>query len=308
MNDAKPPAVSQGLTGAISRHAVLIKWASLALIVLSVLLIGRQLPVTNGVQALEGWIDSLGVWGPVVFGLLYTVAVVLLVPASALTLAAGAIFGLFTGMVVVSLASNLGAALAFLISRYLARERVAAYVQRHPRFEAIDRAVTEGGWKIVALLRLSPAVPFNLQNYLYGLTGIRFWTCVLTSWLAMLPGTFLYTYLGYLGRTGLVATAGQERTRSPAEWGMLMVGLLATVLVTVYVTRLARRALRQHADLAGARPVLAPAGPGGWPWGATTAAALAVVAVSVAVLVQVNPEPVRQWFAGLFGPPAGTSP
>ncbi|HZW31908.1 MAG TPA: VTT domain-containing protein, partial [Isosphaeraceae bacterium] len=97
---------------------------------------------------------------------------------------------------------------------------------------------------IVALLRLSPLVPFNLQNYLYGLTAIRFWPCVLTSWVAMLPGTVLYVYLGHAGRAGLEALAGR-RGRSPAEWTLLAVGLAATLLVSVYVTALARRAIRR---------------------------------------------------------------
>jgi uncharacterized membrane protein YdjX (TVP38/TMEM64 family) len=245
-SEERPP---KRLMGAIHRRAALIKWVSIAVIGLSLLVVLRQLPVGAAVQAMEDWIDSLGFWGPVVFALLYAVAVIFLVPGSALTLAAGALFGLSTGTMVVSLGSTTGAALAFLISRYLARVRVARYIKRYPRFEAVDRAVSAGGWKIVALLRLSPAVPFNVQNYLYGLTGIRFWTCVLTSWLTMLPGTFLYVYLGYAGRTGLEATAGAEWARSPAEWAMLAVGLLATVTVTVYVTRLARRLLRERGDL-----------------------------------------------------------
>ncbi len=192
---------------------------------------------------MEGWIEGLGLGGPVVFGLLYVVAAVLLVPGSALGLAAGALFGLVVGTITVSLASTTAAALAFLIGRYLARERIQKMIQRYPRFSAFDRAISAGGWKVVALLRLSPAIPFNLQNYLYGLTGIGFWTCVFTSWLTMLPGTLLYVYLGYAGRAGVEAAVGGEGSRSPAEWAILVVGLLATVAVTVYVTRLARREL-----------------------------------------------------------------
>jgi uncharacterized membrane protein YdjX (TVP38/TMEM64 family) len=185
----------RGFKVTVNRYAAIIKWVSLTLIVMSMLLIVRQLPIGTVIQALQDWIGGLGVWGSVVFGLLYVVAVVLLVPASALTLAAGALFGLVAGTVIVSLASTTGAALALLISRYLARDRIAKKVEQYPRFDAIDKALSEGGWKIVALLRLSPAIPFNLQNYLYGLTGIGFWTCVLTSWVAMLPGTFMYVYL-----------------------------------------------------------------------------------------------------------------
>lgn len=198
-------------------------------------------------QTLEGWIESLGVWGPLAFGLLYVAAVVALMPGSALTLTAGALFGLVGGTVVASLASTTGAALACLVSRYLVRDRIRTKIERNPKFDAIDRAISANGWKIVALLRLSPAVPFNLQNYLYGLTGIRFVPYVLTSWLAMLPCTFLYVYLGHIGRQGIEAVAGgSDKPRNASEWILLSVGLFATVAATVYLTRLSRKALRQY--------------------------------------------------------------
>lgn len=234
----------------MNRYAPLIKWVSITLLVVSILLILRQLPIGSAIQAAQHWIGDLGIWAPVVFGLLYVVAVVLLVPASAITLAAGALFGLAAGTVIVSLASTTGAALAFLIGRYLVRDRVEKKVREYPKFDAIDKAVSEGGWKIVALLRLSPAIPFNLQNYLYGLTGIRFRTCVLASWVAMLPGTFVYVYAGHVGRVGLEATSGGGQSRSAAEWGLLIVGLLASIAVTVYVTYLARKALKKHTEVA----------------------------------------------------------
>jgi len=216
------------------------------LIVLCIAVIFRPLPVGSAVQQVQTWSERLGVWGPVLFGLLYVAAVLALLPGSALTLAAGALYGLVGGTIVASLASTAGAALAFLIGRYLARRHIQALLLRYPRFDALDKAINENGWKIVALLRLSPAVPFNLQNYLYGLTGIRFWPYLLTSWLAMLPTTFLYVYLGDLGREGLqVVDGGVKRPRSNAEWAMLIVGLLATLALTVYLTRLARKTLRQ---------------------------------------------------------------
>jgi uncharacterized membrane protein YdjX (TVP38/TMEM64 family) len=299
------PSGSSGLAAAGNRYATAVKWVSAVLIAVSALLVFRHLPVQDMTRALEGWFRGLGIWGPVVFGLIYVVAVVLLVPGVPLTWAAGFIFGLVTGTVVASLASTTGAALAFLIARYLARDRVAEMVKRYPRFDAIDKAISEGGWKFVALLRLSPAVPFNLQNYMYGLTGIRFWTCVLTSWLAMLPGTFLYVYLGYLSRAGLEAAAG-GRSRSPGEWALTAAGLLATVAVTVYITRLARRAIRERTgggagEPGGPRPDGARPDdrPRGWPWGATAAALAALAMVAAAVYVELNP----QRFQRLFGPP-----
>ncbi len=179
---------------------------------------------------------------PWAFAAVYVAAVLLMLPASPLTLAAGALFGPVVGLIIVTVAANLGAALAFLIGRYLARDAVRRRVARTPRFLAMDRAIAEQGWWFVALLRLSPLVPFNVQNYLYGLTGIGFWPCVLTSLVAMLPGTVLYVGLGAAGGLGVGAARGA--TRSPAEWLLLGLGLLATLVVSIALARAARRELR----------------------------------------------------------------
>lgn len=222
-----------------------IKWISYAVILASVIVIIRSLPLSEGVAALKAWVESLGFWGPVVFGAIYILAVVLMVPASLLTLAGGATFGLLVGTVTVAVAANLGAAIALLIGRYLARDQVERIASRRPKFAAIDEAVSEGSWKVVAMLRLSPAIPFNVQNYLYGLTSIGFWTCVVTSFFAMLPGTFMYVYLGHAA--GSVTGAGGDKT--PAEWALLGIGLLATIAVTVYITRLAQSKLKEQTTL-----------------------------------------------------------
>ncbi len=220
-------------------------WAiGAAVLAMALFAIVRRLPIASMNEGLSRWIRDLGVWGPLVFTLIYAAAVVVMIPGSALTLAAGALFGLVVGTITVSIGSTLGVALAFLVARYLARDAVARWIGRDPRFEAIDQAIGEGGWKIVGLLRLSPAVPFNLQNYLYGLTRIGFWSCVLTSWIAMLPGTVLYVYLGVVGRAGFEAASG-GRSRSPAEWTMIVIGLLATIAVSVQITRLTRHAMRE---------------------------------------------------------------
>jgi uncharacterized membrane protein YdjX (TVP38/TMEM64 family) len=133
----------------------------------------RALPLERAMQALSGWLAGLGWWGPLLYGVLYVGATVLLIPGAVITIAAGALFGLWRGTLLVSLASTTGAALAFLLARSLARERVARLAQHRPMFHAMDQAIGEGGWKVVALLRLSPVIPFNVQNYLYGLTPIR---------------------------------------------------------------------------------------------------------------------------------------
>jgi uncharacterized membrane protein YdjX (TVP38/TMEM64 family) len=192
------------------------------------------------------WASGTGTPGLIVFALIYMVGAVLFVPGSVLTLGAGAIFGLVRGTLVVSIGSTLGAGLAFLIGRYLARERVTRWAAENPRFAALDAAVGKEGWKIVLLSRLSPLFPYNLLNYLFGLTGVRFWPYLLASWVGMLPGAFLYVYLGFAGRTVAEAAVGPGvgSLWEGIFWGM---GLAATALLTYFVTRLARRALSEGA-------------------------------------------------------------
>jgi uncharacterized membrane protein YdjX (TVP38/TMEM64 family) len=221
------------------------KWIGLAAAVVALIVASRMLPVGDWLKAFNEWVKNLGALGMVVYVLVYAVATVLFVPGSALTIGAGFVFGLVWGTVVVSAGSTLGAALAFLIARYAAREKVAAKAAEHKKFQAIDRAIGKQGWKIVALLRLSPLVPFNLSNYLYGLTAIKFAPYLLASWLAMLPGTVLYVYLGVVGKTGLQAASGQAAERSPWEYALMAVGLIATVAVTVFVARAAKKALKE---------------------------------------------------------------
>ena len=197
------------------------------------------------VRSSLAWIDGLGAWGGAAFVLLYIVAAVLFVPGSLLTLGAGALFGVVRGSVAVSIASTLGASAAFLIGRYLARDWVARAIEGNETFRAIDGAVADEGFKIVALLRLSPAFPFNLLNYALGLTRVRFRDYFLASWLGMMPGTVLYAYIGSLaGDLALVGAGGRART--PGEWALYVAGLLATVAAAAYVTRLARAALRER--------------------------------------------------------------
>jgi uncharacterized membrane protein YdjX (TVP38/TMEM64 family) len=208
----------------------------------------RLLPVAEWLTAFQRWVADQGVWGGFLYAAVYVLCALLFVPGSLLTIGAGLVFGLAGGMVLVSAASTTTAALAFLVGRHLARARVEAMAHRHPRFAAIDRAIAENGWKVVALLRLSPVVPFSLSNYLYGVTPVRFLPYVVTSWAAMLPGTLLYVWLGAAGRA---AAGGRTEGRSPAEWVLLGAGLVATALVTVLLTRAARRQLqRMHVEQA----------------------------------------------------------
>ncbi len=290
-----------------------VRLGSIVAIVIGVLLMMSVLPVSDVINSLESWIAGLGLWGPAAFVLMYVLATVVMVPGAALTMAAGAIFGLVKGTVVVSLGSTFGAALAFVIGRTLARDRIAGLVRQHPKFNAIDKAVGQGGWKIVAMLRLSPVVPFNIQNYLYGLTAIRFWPAILASWVAMLPGTFLFVYLGYLGRVGAVAAAGGDAPGNTGQVILMGVGLTATVAVTVYITRLATRAVSQHtqqgeqADTCKEKQAMHSESQHGRLRRPRTLAAIAVIGLLVlagGVYARLNPEGIRAALLSFSGPPA----
>lgn len=200
--------------------------------------------VRAGLRGALARIDSLGAWGPVLFVLIYVVATVLFLPGSALTLGAGALFGVGWGSVFVSAGSVLGATAAFLVGRYFARDWVAKKIAGNAAFAAIDRAVAAEGWKIVGLTRLSPAFPFSLLNYAFGLTRVSLRDYVLASWIGMMPGTVMYVYIGSLARV-----AG-DRSRTPGEWALLGLGLAATIAVTVVITRIARAALARRTPAA----------------------------------------------------------
>ncbi len=190
------------------------------------------------------WIDRAGPIAPLVFSLLYVAACVFMLPGAILTLGAGAVFGVVRGTLFVSLASTLGATAAFLIGRYLARSMVARRVAGNPTFKALDEAVADQGWKIVGLTRLSPIFPFNLLNYGFGVTRVSLRDYVLASWIGMIPGTVMYVYIGSLaGTLAELGATDSGRTRSSAEWGFYLLGFMATVAVTVVITRIARQAL-----------------------------------------------------------------
>lgn len=190
------------------------------------------------------WVNDLGVWGPLAFVLGYAVATVAFVPGSLLTLAAGAIFGLAKGTVYVFIAAVLGSSAAFLVSRYVARAAIEHRIANNARFAAIDRAIGKEGFKIVALLRLSPVFPFNLLNYALGLTRVRFSDYVMAA-VGMVPGTLLYVYYGKLAGDVAALAGGAAPEKGVGYYAVLVLGLVATAVVTTLVTRTARRALEE---------------------------------------------------------------
>ncbi len=205
--------------------------------------VGLVLPVGDWMDQFLDWLHGYGAWGPVLLGAAYIPATILFIPGSALTLGGGAIFGVFWGTVAVSLGSTAGSTMAFIIGRFFARDWVTQKVEQNPKFKAIDAAVAQNGFRIVLLTRLSPLFPYNLLGYMYGITSVRWHDYVLASWIGMFPGTVMYVYLGSL----LQLTSKSERSRTPGEWALYILGGVATIGVTLFVTRIARRALAEAA-------------------------------------------------------------
>ena len=208
---------------------------------------GGWLDIAIVFRAALAWISDLGPWGWAIFIAMYTAATVLVLPTFLLTLGAGAVYGILGGAALASVGATLGATAAFFIGRHLARDWVARYLEDHPMFRALDQVVAREGWKIVGLTRLTPAIPFVVKNYAYGLTQVSPRDYILASWVAMTPGILLNAYMGSL--VGNLATLGTQATaRGPLHWALYTVGFGATVAVTVYVARLARAALHERLD------------------------------------------------------------
>jgi uncharacterized membrane protein YdjX (TVP38/TMEM64 family) len=195
------------------------------------------------------WVQSLGAWGPLAFIVGYTAVTVLVTPAFLLTLAAGALWGFWWGLLLTMTGAVCGATCAFLASRSVLRGVVERYVTRYPRLVAIDRAVESEGARLVLLLRMSPAVPFVLLNYVLGVSRISL-RAHFVGLLGMIPTAAMYVYAGKVAGDLAALASGAGIPRGSADYALLTFGLVATILATVLVTRAAKRALEhRHRDL-----------------------------------------------------------
>ncbi len=206
-------------------------------------------PVMRCVADALGCVERSGVWGPIVLGVFYVVCCVFLVPGSIPTLAAGFLFGVLLGSLTAILGSTVGACAAFLVGRTMARGWVARRIARSRRFAAIDRMIGRHGFKVVLLSRLSPISPFVILNYLFSLTKVSFREYALGSLIGMIPGTVLFVYFG-AGLRSLAEVAAYVRGQvppTPAERVFFWAGLAVTVVIAVWLARLAHRALQRAA-------------------------------------------------------------
>jgi uncharacterized membrane protein YdjX (TVP38/TMEM64 family) len=184
-------------------------------------------------EEIRAWVASLGPWAPVGFVVIYTLATVVMVPGGVFDLAGGALFGPYLGSVLDLIGGTLGAAASFLVARYVAREWVQ--IRAGPRLQRIMRSVDEDGWQFVAFLRLVPIFPYNIVNYLLGLTRIPFHHYVLATVVFMAPSTVAYTWIGYASRELIAGDTGTIR------YALIVLGILGTLF---FLPRLFKRVRR----------------------------------------------------------------
>ncbi|MGK0283077.1 MAG: putative membrane protein YdjX (TVP38/TMEM64 family) [Patiriisocius sp.] len=208
--------------------------ALLALLMAVIVWAWTRIPLNEWIEHFRFWILDLGLLGVVVFIVAYSAFTIILAPVSLLTLSAGLAFGVW-GFPLVIASATLAATLAFLFGRYALRDQVLRWINQDRKLLSLSKAVSAEGWRIVGLLRLSPLVPFGMQNYLLSITEIKLVPYVLASAIGMMPGTALYVYIGTLGQAVGRASA--------IQWWFIGVGLIATGFVAWFVAKRASEVL-----------------------------------------------------------------
>lgn len=219
----------------ILRSTATWKWALAGVLLAGLVVAARMFPLLDWVKSFAGWAEQLGTVGALLYGILFGVISMLMLPTIPFTIVAGLAFGMVKGVFSVMVGITIAAALGFLFARYAARGAVAQRIAANPRFSAIDRAIAVDGWKIVGLLRMCP-VPFGISNYLYGLTAIEFWRYMAATLVGMLPGCVAFVYVGAFGKQTL------EGPRNPIQYVLGGLTLVALIGVTWMLGRIARRA------------------------------------------------------------------
>jgi uncharacterized membrane protein YdjX (TVP38/TMEM64 family) len=219
-----------------------------AVVVLGLVLVACYFPIIPILEHLSDWIGSLGLVGLAIFVVVLAVSSLFFFPASPVIIAIAAVFGFALGIVGSVLGVGLGASLGFFLSRSFLRKDIAERLRRNPTFRAIDLAIEEEGWKVVALLRLCP-IPFGLANYFYGLTGIRFQPYLWTTILGSLPSIVLFCHLGSAGKASLEALASGNFHKGAGEIALLVLSVLAAIAALIFLPRFARRAVEKYAKV-----------------------------------------------------------
>jgi len=250
------PLTGEGVTVKLGR-AIFVQLGGLALATVSILIICRLFPVADWLAQIQQYVMHLGAWSAICYPLLYASCNVLLLPGGFLSIGGGFFFGLWWGFLIVLVGNVGGAAISFLISRSIGRRWLHRQLLRNAKLKALEPAVRRDGWKIILLSQLHPLFPTSLLNYLYGVTPIRFRTCMLWVAIGQAPGLFLYVYLGTLGQLGLNLFRGKSHPRvfEYIVWGG---GLISLILLLGVLGRWALRLLQaiEEPPIAKSEPVL----------------------------------------------------
>ena len=219
----------------MNKKLLLNKWFLLLFFISLLVIFQIKFEIIQNIPSIIEKTASSGPVGYLGFILIYIVSTVMMLPGSPLTFTAGALFGFWKGLILVSLSSTLGATCAFMVSRYLIRKNIEKRVLKNKKFQSIDNEINEQGWKIVILARLSPIIPFFLLNYALGITKIRFIHFIFASWIGMIPGTIVYVLMGTMGGAFI------NGKKSSFEWVLLGIGLIATILVTLLISKIIKK-------------------------------------------------------------------
>ena len=224
-----------------------LKWVAIAALIAVFAAAYVYLPVSDWLSAFQHWVQGFGPLGWLIFIVVYAVTSFFLIPGSILTIGAGVAYGLWAFPLVI-IGAVLGSAISFLAARHIFHDRVQAKINQYPRFKAVNEAIRDEGWKVVLLLRLSPALPFSLQNWFLGLMPVGFWPAQIATLIGIMPGTLLYVWIASLGGEAAAGGgAGGDGEVSLLRYLALGIGLLATLIVTILITRKAQQKLKEFA-------------------------------------------------------------
>lgn len=232
------------------KRALLLQMTGTALLVGFVAFLVRYLGLIHVIVHMQKKISEMEIFGGLLFVPLYALCNVLLLPGSVLTMSGGLCFGLWWGFLLSLMGNVLGAAVAFGISRKLGRDWVERKFLKYPKWRALDEAISREGWKIIFLSQVHPLFPTSLLNYMYGITRIRFWPCMLWIAIGQVPGLFLYTYFGTLAQLGIKLYRGENHPR-PGEYAVWIGGLVLSLLVAIALGRVALRLMAEVERNAG---------------------------------------------------------
>ncbi len=236
------------------RRALLVQISGLVIVGVLLFTLSQFFPIADMLATVQGHVMRWGVWSAICYPLLYACCNVLLLPGGFLSIGGGFFFGLWWGFLIVLVGNVGGAAISFYISRWIGNRWLRPRLMKNATLEALEPAVRREGWKIILLSQLHPLFPTSLLNYLYGLTQIRFRTCMLWVAIGQAPGLFLYAYLGTLGQLGLRLVRGETHPRG-IEYLIWGGGFVTSAIVLLLLGRIALRLLKEAEEAAAAQQI-----------------------------------------------------